>query len=216
MTIDTTSSTYMGVALGPNDAGCFDWNVTNPSTTSGDNVMAITVTSSSSITSGLLQGAYVYMKMTGSYTTGSTQVNGFATDLIWVGGTVGCEVSGMYVYMGGSGSPTLTSSEINGLTIYVDDVGGTPGQINGVKIHIADDSTKASYIYAKCAGSGTALNFLCTAGETLPTYFLSSSGSDTTSFMIRNYTPSTAATKSLMCLIGGAVYRIALVADSCD
>src|SRR3990167_4310681 len=45
--------------------------VTNPG---ADNVFAVAITDSSTVTSGYVQGSYVSLATTGSYTTGSAQV----------------------------------------------------------------------------------------------------------------------------------------------
>ena len=211
----STYSAFNGLALGPNSDGAFDIDFVDPG---ADSCFSIDVTDSETVTSGYVVGHYVTLATTGTYTTGSTQVTGYAVDLTWVGGTVGCEFQGMYIYLAGSGSPTLTSANISGLNIYIADVGGTPGNKCALQLHMEDDGVATgmdAFIVCRIEGSGAVANFLQFAGtETLPEYFLATN-SGAGAKMIRSYSPSDSATASLMCNIDGTVYRIALVADSC-
>jgi hypothetical protein len=213
----STYSSFEGLALGPNSSGAFDLVFTDPG---ADNCFSLAISDSSTVTSGYIQGYYVSLATTGAYSTGNTQVNGFAVGLTWVGGTVGCEFSGMYIYLAGSGSPTLTSANISGLNIYLADLGGTPGNKCALQMHIEDDGVATgmdAFIVCRLEGAGGATNnFVQFAGTaTLPALFMTTN-SGAGSKMIRSYTPGDTATLSLMCNINGTVYRIALVADSCD
>lgn len=198
------------------DNGVTNWAVTNPG---ADNVVAVVITDSSTVTSGYVQGSYVSLATTGAYTTGSTQVNGFAVDLTWVGGTVGCEFSGMYIYLAGSGSPTLTSANISGLNIYIDDVGGTPGNKCALQLHMADDGVATgmdAFIVCRIEGSGATASFVQFAGTaTLPEFFIKTN-SAAGAKMIRAYSASDAATLALTCNINGSLYNIPMVPDSCS
>lgn len=213
-TIATTSSTYMGLALAANGSGCFDWVLSD---LDADNAFGLIITDANTITSGYVQGYYCSLTTSGSYTTGSTQVNAMAVDLLF-GGTVGCEFSGAYFYLAASGSPTITSANISGVNIYIDDVGGTPGNKCALQLHMADDGVATgmdAFIVCRIEGSGATANFVQFAGTaTLPTYFISTN-SGAGAKMLRAYSPSDAATLALACYINGTVYNIPMVADSC-
>jgi hypothetical protein len=215
-TISSSSSTFMGNALGPNTSGCFDWVLSD---VDADNAFGLIITDANTITSGYLQGYYVSLATTGSYTTGSTQVNGFAVDLTWVGGTIGCEFSGMYIYMAGSGSPTLTSANISGLNIYMGDLGGAPSSKSCIQMHVEDDGTatgQSAFIVARMEGASAAIGaFIEFAGTAAlaPTYFIKSN-SASGSMYYGSYTPTAVTGISLKCLINGAVYHIPLVAST--
>jgi hypothetical protein len=197
--------------------GVSNWAITNPG---ADNVLAIAITDASTVTTGYVQGCYVSLATTGAYTTGNTQVNGFAVDLTWVGGTVGCEFSGMYIYMAGSGSPTLTSANISGLNIYLADLGGTPGNKCALQLHIEDDGVATgmdAFIVCRLEGaSGATAAFVQFAGTaTLPEFFIKTN-SAAGAKMIRAYTASDAATLALTCNVNGSLYNIPMVPDSCS
>ena len=71
------------------------WNFTHTSTnTAGENVVALTLTDSATITSGYSQGFYVNHTTSGSYTGGGAQINSIAVDLT-LGGTIACEAEGL-------------------------------------------------------------------------------------------------------------------------
>jgi hypothetical protein len=217
-TISSSSSTYMGLALAANSSGCFDWVISD---LDADNAFGLVITDANTVTSGYIQGYYVSMTSSGAYSTGNTQLNAIAVDM-FLGGTVACEAEGIYVYIAGSGTPTLTSSNINGINIYIDDLGANGNRVSGIQLHWADDTTGAgtAAIYFRMEGSAPALNAFIEKGGTAakdPTYFLAANSEvASTAGWIRAYTPSTASAYSLMCYINGTVYRIPIVADSCD
>lgn len=192
--------------------------ITNPG---ADNCVALAITDASTVTTGYLQGYYVSLATTGSYTTGNTQVNGFAIDLTWVGGTVGCEFSGMYIYLAGSGSPTLTSANISGLNIYMADLGGNPSSKSCLQMHIEDDGVatgQSAFVLARMEGASAAVgSFLEFAGTAAlaPTYFMKTNHAASDGGMyIGSYSPTTVTGIGLACLINGAVYVIPLIAAS--
>src|SRR4030066_129538 len=196
--------------------GVTNWVVASPG---ADNVLAVVVTDTSTVTSGYIQGVYVSLTLTSdaSYTTGSAQINGFAVDL-FLDGTVGCEAEGMYVYVASNSAPTLTSSNINGINVYIDDLKATPGNRSALQLHIADGNAASgqdAFIVCRLEGaSGAVTNFLQFAGTaTLPSYFMATnSGSGTK--MIQAITVGGTQDKVLACNINGSTYWIPLYAAS--
>jgi len=215
-TISSSSSTFMGNALGPNTSGCFDWVLSD---LDADNAFGLVITDANTVTSGYIQGYYVSMTSSGAYSTGNTQLNAIAVDLL-LGGTVACEAEGLYIYVGGSGTPVLTSSNVNGINIYMADLGANGSRVSGIQIHWEDDTTGAgtAIIYFRMEGSAPACNSLIEKGGTAtsnPTYFLTTNSAATAAGMIRTYTVGDAATLALACYVNGTVYNIPMVADSC-
>jgi hypothetical protein len=208
-----TYNSFNGVGFGPDTNGAFNITHTDPG---ADNLWSITVTDSSTVTSGYLQSFYTSLTTSGAYSTGNTQINAYAVDLL-LGGTVACEAEGMYIYVGASGSPTLTSSNINGLNIYMDDLGSSPPILSGIQIHKANSnlgSTTDTFLYLRIEGSGGATSVIEKAGTaTNPEYFMISNAVDG---MVVAYTASDSATKALRLKLGGTVYNIPMVADSCS
>jgi len=194
--------------------GVTNWAVSQPG---ADNVLALTITDSTTVTSGYLQGYYTSLTTGGAYSTANTQINAFAVDLL-LGGTVACEAEGMYVYVAKSGSPTLTSSNINGINVYIDDLGSSPSVRSAIQLHIADGnagSTADGFIYCRIEGGSGAVTNLIEKGGTAtnPTYFLKTNATDG---MINagDVTSSGATAQSLVCLVGGAIRHIPLYTNS--
>lgn len=182
-----------------------------------DNIFAITVTDSSTVTSGYLQAFYTSVTASGSYTTGNSQINAFAVDL-FLAGTVGCEAEGMYVYVAASGTPTLTSSNINGVNIYIDDLGSSPSVRSGLQIHVADGnagSTADAFIYMRLEGASGAVTNMFEKGGTAanPTNFLKSNAVGNM-VAAGDFVTSATSTYGLKCLIAGTTYYIPLVVNT--
>jgi len=181
-----------------------------------DNLFSITVTDASTVTSGYLQSFYTSFTTSGSYSTGSTQINAYAVDLL-LGGTVACEAEGMYIYVGPSGTPTLTSANINGLNIYMDELGAAPSVLSCLQLHkgnTTQGSSVDSFIYMRLEGLAPAGSMIEKGGTaTNPEYFLISNAADG---MIVAYSASDAASKALRVKLAGTVYNIPMVADSCS
>jgi len=214
-TISSSSSTFMGNALGPNTSGCFDWVLSD---LDADNAFGLVITDANTVTSGYVQGYYVSMTTTGAYSTGNTQINAIAVDM-FLGGTLACEAEALYIYLAASGTPTTTSANINGINIYIDDLGGNPSRVSGIQIHWADDGTgSTAFIYARMEGASPAcISFIEKGGTAAsnPTYLLTTNSAATAAGWIRTYTVGDAATLALACNINGTVYNIPMVVDSC-
>lgn len=202
-----------GPQFGPDTKGAFNMSFTDEG---ADNHLAITVTDSSTVTSGYIQAFYTSVTTSGAYSTGSTQINAYAVDLL-LGGTVACEAEGMYIYVGPSGTPTLTSANINGLNIYMDELGAAPNILAGLQIHKANTtqgSTTDTFIYMRLEGSAPASSMFEKGGTAAnPEYFLISNAVDG---MVVAYSASDSASKALRLKLGGTVYNIPMVADSCS
>jgi hypothetical protein len=163
--------------------GVTNITVADPST---DNCLALTVTDSSTATSGYLQGYYVSLTTSGSY-TGSSQVNAIAIDM-FLGGTIGNETAGIYIYMDNSGSVTVSSGNIWGLIINMEDLGAAPTHYGGIKVYrnvTNQGSTVDSFMYFYDSGTGVTDSLFIHQGSNQPEYFLKtlsaapSSGMDT-------------------------------------
>ncbi|MGW8179189.1 MAG: hypothetical protein ACWGQW_10585, partial [bacterium] len=180
-----------------------------------DNLIAVTVTDSNTVTSGYLQSFYTSVTTSGSYTTGNTQINAFAVDLL-LGGTVGCEAEGFYAYIAKSGSPTLTSANISGMVVYIDDLGGAPSSRSGIQIHIADGNAASgqdAFITMRLeGGSGAVTSMFQKAGTANnPTYFLSTNATNNM-LAAGDYLGGTPASAyGMKCYVNGTVYYIPLV-----
>lgn len=211
----STYSMYDGLALAPNSSGAFDITVTSPG---ADNLFSIVVTDTSTATSGYLQPFYTSITLSSdaSWSTGSAQINAFATDIV-LDGTVACEVEGMYVYMS-SASATLTSANLSGMVVYIADLGSSPLARSGIQIHIEDGNVGSqidAFITCRIEGaSGAVTNFLQFAGTaTLPSYFLKTN-SGAGSKMIQAFTAAGTQDKVLVCNINGSTYWIPMYAAS--
>jgi len=183
-----------------------------------DNLIAVTVTDSNTVTSGYLQSFYTSFTTSGSYTTGSTQINAFAVDLL-LGGTIGCEAEGMYVYVAKSGSPTVTSGNINGINVYIDDLGGSASTRSALQLHIADGNAATgadAFILCRIEGSsGAVTNLIQKAGTaTNPTNFLATNATDNM-LSAGDYLGGTPASAyGMKVLVGATTYYIPLVTNS--
>ncbi len=194
------------------------WNFTHTSTnTAGENVVALTLTDSATITSGYSQGFYVNHTTSGSYTGGGAQINSIAVDLT-LGGTIACEAEGLYIYVAQTGTPTLTSANINGANIYIADLGSQPAARSALQLHIADGNEATgqdAFIVMRLEGaSGATTNMFEKAGTaTNPTNFLKSNAANN---MVASGDFITSATSyyGLKCLIAGTTYYIPLTVNS--
>lgn len=194
------------------------WNFTHTSTnTAGENIIALTLTDSATITSGYSQGFYVNHTTSGSYTGGGAQINSIAVDLT-LGGTIACEAEGLYIYVAQTGTPTLTSANINGANIYIADLGSQPAARSALQLHIADGneaSGQDAFIVMRLEGaSGATTNMFEKAGTaTNPTNFLKTNAANNMVFA-GDFGTDGASTYGLRCLVAGTTYYIPLIIDS--
>lgn len=216
-TISSSSSTFMGNALGPNSSGCFDWVLSD---LDADNAFALTITDANTITSGYMQGIYVSQTVTGTYTTGSMQINAIAIDQ-YIGGTTSVEVAGLYIYQAASGTPTsVASGNFNGIVIYLDDLDGAPAYRAGVKVYsdAASSAISASLDAAFVAVSANQGNFgglLGYKGTTFPDYFFWSQNDFADGKMCRaTFAPTAVPESGLKVLFGSTAYILPLYAST--
>ena len=207
-----------GPAFGPDSSGAFNMSFTDPG---ADNLIAITVTDgSSAVTSGYLQPFYanITLDSDASWSTGSAQINAFATD-ITLDGTVSCEVEGMYVYITNS-SGTITSANISGLVVNIADLGSQASTRAGLQIHIEDGNVAASQdaaILVRLEGSSGALTNLIQLSGTAslkPAYFLTTNQGGAASTMVQSKTCAGTQDTVLVCNINGSTYWIPMYAAS--
>lgn len=180
-----------------------------------DNFISVTVTDSTTITTGYIQPFYANITYSGAMSTGNSQINAFATD-ISLTGTVSSEVEGFYAYISGTG--TLTSANISGMVVNIASLGGAASTRCGLQIHIEDGNVASSqdaFILCRLEGSsGAATNLIQKSGTaTNPEYFLTTNASDG---MVTAYSASDSADKALRVQIAGSVYNIPMVPDSCS
>jgi len=184
----------------------------------GENCIALTITDSTTVTSGYSQGFYVNHTVSGSWSTGAAQINSFAVDLALTG-TIACEAEGFYAYVSGSGA-TLTSANISGVVCYIADLGAEPTASRAaLKLHIADGNKSSgndAFIVMRIEGaSGDVTNMFEKSGTaTNPDNFIRTNATDgmLTAGDYLGGTPASAY--GLRFLVGATVYYIPLIADS--
>jgi hypothetical protein len=177
----------------------------------------LTITDSTTVTSGYSQGFYVNHTVSGAWSTGNAQINSIAVDLTLTG-TIACEAEGLYVYVGGSGA-TLTSANINGVNIYIADLGAAPSSKQCLQLHMADGNTATgqnAFISMRIEGSsGAVTNMFQKAGTaTNPTNFLATNATDNM-LAAGDYLGGTPASAyGMKVLVGATTYYIPLITDS--
>lgn len=207
------STTVLTVA----DSGIHDFAVTSPG---ADNCISLVVTDSSTVTSGYLQGFYTAITLTSdaSYSSGSAQINAFATDLA-LDGTVACEAEGMYIYVYSASALTaISSANISGAVIYLADLKGAASSRSGIQIHIEDGNVASSQdaaVLLRMEGSSCALtNMFEIYCPQYITYFLKTNSGATSGKMIQAFTVGGTQDKVLVCNINGSTYWIPMYAAS--
>jgi len=211
------TSTYMGLALAANSAGTFDVDVVSPG---ADNCLAVVVTDSSTVTSGYLQAVFssITTSSDASYTTGSSQVAGFASD-IFIGGTMGCEVHGFASYITKSGTPvSMASAQPACFMGYIDDLGAAPTTRACARLHIADGnagSVNDAFIIMRIEGSSGAVTcmFEKAGTATNPTYFLKTNAVDGM-IVAGDFITSAVSAYGLAVYVNGAARYIPLVTNT--
>lgn len=182
-----------------------------------DNMMAITVTDSSTVTSGYMQGYYASITASGAYSTGNTQINGMAVDL-FLAGTIACEVEGLYVYVSKSGEPTVTSANVNGINIYIDDLYAAPSTRSCIQLHIADGNVGSSqdgFIVMRIEGSSASVTNMFSKNGTAqnPTFFLYTNAV-TEMVTAGDFITNASSAYGLACNINGTTRYIPLVSNT--
>lgn len=194
-------------------AAAWNWAYTSPG---ADNLLAVTVTDSNTVTSGYLQTFYANVTTSGSYSGGGTQINPIAVDLS-LGGTIGCEAAGLYIYVAASGTPTVTSGNITGATIYMTDMGGSPGYqscINLYKNTTNLGSTSDAFIFCVNQGSGNTTSLIACGGTNHPTYFLSLKSAANNMVAAVDSLTSAGCSQSLVVDLNGTTKYIPLITAS--
>jgi len=183
----------------------------------GENCIAVTLSDSTTVTSGYSQAFYVNHSISGNWSTGNAQVNSFAVDLAYTG-TIGCELEGFYVYIGGSG--TVSSANISGMVAYIADLGGNPSTKCGLQLHMADGNTATgqdAFIVMRVEGSsGRTTNMFQKSGTSSinPDNFLATNCT-TGMLTAGDYLGGTPASAYGMRVnVGGTIYYIPLITDS--
>lgn len=207
-----------GIAMTLTAGGAFDITATSPG---ADNLLAITATDGSTVTSGYLQPFYtnITLSSAASWSTGNAQINAFATD-ITLSGTVACEVEGMYVYIAGSSPDSLASANISGYVAYIADLGAAPLSRAGIQIHIEDSNTASGQdaaVLVRLEGSSSTLtNLIQLAGTATkkPAYFLATNQGAAASTFIQAFTAGGTQDKVLVCNVNGSTYWIPMYAAS--
>jgi len=188
--------------------GVTNWSITSPGT---DNCVSLTITDASTISGGYLQGYYCSLTTSGSYATGSAQINAIAVDLL-LGGVIACEAEAAYFWIGASSTPTVSSANVSGLVVYVDDLGAC-AYCSDVFLHWKSSSahTESAYIIMK-GESASAPNAAIQFSGKYPAFFLRAQQSETG--CVISATVNGTQNKALKCNIYGSSYCIPLYVTS--
>lgn len=188
--------------------GVPDWSFTDQA---ADNHISLTVTNSTAVSSGYVQGYYVSLTSTATMTGG--QINAIAVDFL-LGGTPGVECAGIYVYVAASGSPTVSSLNGWGLIINMEDMGAAPTHYGGIKIFrnvTNQGSTVDSFMYFYDSGTGVTDSLFIHQGSNQPQYFLKTLSAAPSSGMFQDITITSAnSTKALATIFNSVIYYIPL------
>lgn len=161
---------YDGLAL-----SMYDKNALTYADDGAHNFFSITLTDSTTVTSGYIQPFYTSITQTGA--TSGGQVNAFAADIM-LGGVQASEISGVYIYFGETGTFT-SGSTMQGFAVYFDAfASATPpafrygfhaysAELNAYKASDADVA-----FYAGCEGDGTWGAIIGCGGNNVPAYLL--------------------------------------------
>lgn len=183
-----------------------------------DNFISVTVAESAAISSGYLQAFYANISTTGVWTGG--QINGFALDMT-LSGTPGVEVAGAYFYFSETGTTVTTNLNLNGVVVYFEEMSGDCSMRAGFKAYSDDDGVAGNLdagFVTVSANAGLWGAMLGHSQPTYPNYFLWCQHvmSGSTPGMFVDHTPGDTAGKALRINMGGTIYNIPCVADSCS
>ena len=183
----TGSGTYNGLAVplfGESEitqqvAGTDIITLTSVADATAANHLRINATSTSALTAGYFQGAYVNMSLGGGITGGSvTQANAFATDITLSGAVTG-QISGMYVYIAeGTAAVPGSGTLLDGYVVYFAPLGGgAPDYRAGFHAYseepVATIGTMDAALLCESAGAlGTWGSVIGVTGITPPSNFL--------------------------------------------
>jgi hypothetical protein len=200
-----TTSTFEGIAFGPNSAGSFDFDRTNTSATA-DNAVAVTLTTSGELASGYDQGVYVALNISGTTTGGNaTQRNAFAAD-ISIAGSHASWIGGAYYYIAGSSSPTLSSAYVYGVKIDFDRTLTTACDYS-CNLSLSRSSSKAAgvdcFIELELNSSAAVTTSVVNMqGQTRPSYFVTLSHNDVHGFWSNRAMDAATSTAALAMRVG--------------
>jgi hypothetical protein len=163
---------YDGLAL-----SLYDKNAQTFTDDGAHNFFSITLTDSTTVTSGYIQPFYASITQTGGESAGA-QINAFAAD-IFLGGAHAGEVSGAYIYVAESG--TFTSAGIlSGYTVYFGSMASATPPAYRAGFHAYSEEADGyggsgadAGLLVECSGaSGTWGAAIGVMGSTPPEFFL--------------------------------------------
>jgi len=193
-------------------AGAVDIALGTIAGSAADDAFSLTVTDSSTFSSGYANMFHLVASNTGAKTGGSavSQWNGLAADLT-VGETA--NVNGGYIYIGKSGTPDLSSQAVTGWNVHLAEVGATDYLTN---LWLQRETTTKggldAFILMSLQGSGVAKTGIYFQGIALPDTFLTIQGSSRDMLTDSEYAGTTK--KFLKVSLDGADYAIPLYSAS--
>jgi hypothetical protein len=127
----------------------------------------------------------------------------------------------MYMYIAETGTTVMDNCNLNGVIVYFEEMGDDFQYRSAFKAYSDDDSTAQSLdagLTTVSANAGLWGSILAHKGPTYPDYLLwcQDTMSGSTPGMFVDYTPGDTAAKALRANIGGTIYNIPCVADSCS
>jgi len=178
-----------------------------------DNAFAITVTDSTTFSSGYANMIYLNLTNSGAKTGGCSvsQLNAFASD---VSLAAVCNFNGIYIYVDDSGSPDLSSQAIAGANLDLQEMGATD-YFTGLwlqKSNTTKGTSVDAFVLASLQGAGVAKSVIHCQGIALPDYFLTLPGSARD--MWTSDSPGAGTTYYLKVDLNGSEYKIKLESEA--
>ena len=156
-----------------NSAGRLTLTQTNSGTSALEGI-GLTVTDSSTYSTGYGSALYLHVTQSGAKTgnANTSQFNAIALDL-----TISAAapyITGAYFYFAQSGSPTLTTTPIYGIVIFMEEVGqaSTMCALSLQKANTTVGSSIDAFIQMADQGSGVTTDAFYFSGTTNPTNFI--------------------------------------------
>jgi hypothetical protein len=205
---------YDGLAL-----SLYDKNAQTFTDDGAHNFFSITISDSTTVTSGYIQPFYTSITQSGGESAGA-QISAFAAD-ITLGGTHAGEVSGAYIYFAETGT-ALFGGIFSGYTVYFGSFASATPPAYRAGFHCYSEEAAATIatgvdagILVESAGqTGTWGAMLGGMGVVPPKYFLHWKDQGGTAAMFGDSLGSTSAVRSLRVKIYDTCYSIPLMAST--